>query len=107
MPPSWSISGTSTAAGRNAVLGGVIPGFRSWSPRIARRSAAASAGSALPPKPRRPGRWRARRAMIPSRVMDLLEPIQPKCCLDFLAGVAEREEHAAAPYPELPLAGDL
>src|SRR5438128_11571350 len=96
MPPGWSISGTSTAAGRNAVLGGVMPGFKSWSPRRARRNAAASSGSALPPKPRRPGCRSASRSISPAGVMGS----------DFLVKLAEPKEHAAAPDSELALAGD-
>src|SRR5205823_5488077 len=97
MPPGWSISGTSTAAGRNAVLGGVMPGFKSWSPRRTRRNAAASSGSALPPKPRRPGCRSASRSMSPARVMGS----------GFLVKLAEPKEPAVAPYPELHFAGDL
>src|SRR5260221_8871759 len=96
IPLGWSISGTSTAAGRNAVEGGVMPGFKSWSPRKTRRNAAASNGSALPPKPRRPGCRSASRSMSPARVMGS----------GFLVKLAEPEKVAGAPYPELHVAGD-
>src|SRR6516165_12165898 len=66
------MSGTSTAAGRNSELGGVQPGLRSWSPRVACLRAAASDGSAAPPKPRLPGSpRRAKREITRSRVIGL------------------------------------
>ena len=46
-----------------------MPGLRSWSPRVAWRNAAASAGSAAPPKPRRAGLAEpAKRAITHSRL---------------------------------------
>src|SRR3954468_4683139 len=70
-----------------------MPGFKSWSPRSTRRNDAASTGSALPPNPRLPGCRRASRSITRSR-------------MSLRLGIAEPEEHASAPYPELPLPGD-
>src|SRR6202011_5952019 len=100
MPPARSTRGTSTAAGRNSVLGGVHPGLRSWSPRVACLRAAASAASVVPPNPRLPGcPRRAKRAITRSGVSELA--ISAARSFPFRPGCAQYEKHAPAPYPEL------
>src|SRR5690348_2942871 len=84
---------------------------------MAWRKAAASAGSALPPKPRRPGCRPARRSIALSRVRPMAGRRScGKTILRRSAGcgvvsigldLAEPEKRAAAPYAELLLAPDL
>src|SRR5436309_11656884 len=88
---------------------------------MAWRNAAASAGSALPPKPRRPGWRRARRSIARSRVTAMAarrscgKTIQRRSArfgvesiwvVSIGLDLAETEKHAAAPYAELLLVRD-
>src|SRR5438270_12856467 len=83
---------------------------------MAWRKAAASAGSALPPKPRRPGCRVARRSIARSRITPMAGWRScGKTILRRSAGcgvvsigldLAEPEKHAAAPYAELLLVPD-
>ena len=121
IPSARSMSGTSTAAGRSAVLGGVIPGLRSWSPRVACRNAAASAASAAPPKPRLPGLAELgkagrdpvarQRSSFPAlhqlRALPIAVPPPEAASLPIWTGIAQPEECPAAPHPELRLPFDL
>ena len=61
-----------------SVLGGVMPWFKSWSPRSTRRNDAASTGSALPPNPRLPGCRRASRSITRSRMSLRLGIAEPE-----------------------------